>query len=368
MSFLEFDEPKETSSSFLLASNAKDLHQSTNERDAAEEDALMEAFRKDPKAALALAENYLQASQVPKQAMAKFTPVPGFVIETTMTEDWNGIGSAKNSTPFPKDSHVFINVCSSDQLPKPPRATEAEIQKAINAEEDATYQVPFQISSPREYQRAGQKGYLVVDACINSDPYKRAEKDFDFKLYIMELAMEWVEEKCRIKLSRNFELPGIRSKDALPERSVLLPKPSAIQEVEGSPVKPEKIKATSADDRQKSSTGRTDKEVGVFHVPTGGKTDIDLNTRLMPCPRGTLGIIVEVDLPNHNDASGVTLDVVLPDKLVLHSKSRGLEIDQGREYHAEVDMPNEPLDPNSIRAVFNKKRGILRVFTTKLRR
>ena len=47
------------------------------------------------------------------------------------------------------------------------------------------------------------KGYLVVDACIHTEPYRRAEKDFDYKLYIMELAMEWVEEKCRVELSRS---------------------------------------------------------------------------------------------------------------------------------------------------------------------
>lgn len=42
-----------------------------------------------------------------------------------------------------------------------------------------------------------------MDACIHTEPYRRAEKDFDYKLYIMELAMEWVEEKCRVELSRS---------------------------------------------------------------------------------------------------------------------------------------------------------------------
>lgn len=43
----------------------------------------------------------------------------------------------------------------------------------------------------------------MVDACVHTDAYKRTEKDFDYKLYIMELAMEWVEEKCQIELSRS---------------------------------------------------------------------------------------------------------------------------------------------------------------------
>lgn len=46
----------------------------------------------------------------------------------------------------------------------------------------------------------------MVDACVHTDAYKRTEKDFDYKLYIMELAMEWVEEKCQIELSRSMFL------------------------------------------------------------------------------------------------------------------------------------------------------------------
>lgn len=47
------------------------------------------------------------------------------------------------------------------------------------------------------------QAYLVVDACIHTEPYRRTEQDFDYKLYIMELAMEWVEEKCHVELSRS---------------------------------------------------------------------------------------------------------------------------------------------------------------------
>jgi hypothetical protein len=41
------------------------------------------------------------------------------------------------------------------------------------------------------------------------------------------------------------------------------------------------------------------KEVNGTVVPTAGKDDIALRNRQLPCPKGTLGIIVEVDLPNH---------------------------------------------------------------------
>jgi hypothetical protein len=61
----------------------------------------------------------------------------------------------------------------------------------------------------------------------------------------------------------------------------------------------------------------------------------------------------------------VTLDVVLPDRLVIHSKSQGQDIDQGKEYHVEVDLPNEPVDLDAVRAEFNKASKTLRVYTIK---
>ncbi|KAF9996532.1 PIH1 domain-containing protein 1 [Entomortierella chlamydospora] len=372
MSFLDFDNNDTNSSSpFLLPSLASSDSKTSNPnndsenkdaRDAAEEEALLETFKKNPKAALALAESYMNASQKPRQSMTEITPVPGFVVQTQTTKESSKVPLIEtNSTVvFPKDTLVFINVCSSDQMPKPTAATEAEIQKAINAEEGVTYQVPFQLSPPRQYRDSLSKCYLVIDACIHTEPLKRAEKDFDYKLYIMELAMEWAEEKCHIELSRNFQLPSLKSKDELKKRSVILPKPPAIQEVS----------EVIVDSTEKNSGKKTAKDVvvkskeGVIYVPLAGKDDIVPKSRLLPCPKGTMGIIVEFDLPNHKNMNGVTLDVVLPDKLVLHAKSQ----DGGKDYHAEIDLPNEPVDVDAVQAEFSITTKTLRVYTIKKKR
>ncbi|KAG0255886.1 hypothetical protein BG011_004879 [Mortierella polycephala] len=380
MSFLDFETTDSKSSAFLLPSLAgpnpshADPTAAADARDAADEEAILQEFKSNPKAALALAKSYAAAAQAPRQAMTEITPVPGFVLQTLTTKESSKVPiGANKDVIFAKDTLVFINVCSSDLMPKPTKATEAEIRRAINAEEGVNYQVPFQLSPPREYLDSLTKPYLVVDACIHTEPYKRTEKDFDYKLYIMELAMEWVEEKCRIDLSRNFELPNLKSKDELKKRPVILPKPPAIQEVDGA-------------DRNHTTTAITTKNLtatttsavvptnvekmmeDAIIVPTAGKDDIVLMSRLLPCTKGTLGIIVEVDLPNHSSMDGVTLDVVLPDKLVLHSKSQGQGVDQGKEYHVEVDMPNEPLDIDAVYAEFSKPKRTLRVYTLKKKR
>lgn len=70
-----------------------------------------------------------------------------------------------------------------------------------------------------------------MDACINTQPYLRSEKDLDFRLYILELSMEYVEEILSIGLSREFTMPNIKSKGSIPGRVLRLPKPSLISAI-----------------------------------------------------------------------------------------------------------------------------------------
>lgn len=173
MSFLDFDNADSQGSAFLLPSLASTQSpaQSAEARDAADEDALLAEFKSNPKAALALAESYMTASQAPRHAMTDITPVPGFVVQTMTTGESSKVPIESKYVSFGKDTVVFINVCSSDLMPKPSNATEAEIKRAINAEEGTTYQVPFQLSAPREYGDPGKQKrplrlLFIISACM----------------------------------------------------------------------------------------------------------------------------------------------------------------------------------------------------------
>lgn len=74
-------------------------------------------------------------------------------------------------------------------------------------------------------------GALIMDACINTQPYLRSERDLDFRLYILELSMEYVEERTGVKLSREFTMPSIQSKGVIPPRLLRVPKPSIMTAV-----------------------------------------------------------------------------------------------------------------------------------------
>lgn len=161
MSFLDFDDKPTKGSSFLLNTTtpasdtpSKDANNNAT-RDLVDEEALLEEFKKNPKAAMALAESYITAAQGPRQAMTEITPIPGFVVQTRTTKQSNQVPMGNKTIVYPAETVVFINVCSSELMPQPSKATEAEIKRAIQAEEGVTYQVPFQVSSPREYRDSG---------------------------------------------------------------------------------------------------------------------------------------------------------------------------------------------------------------------
>ncbi|KAI1295984.1 hypothetical protein EDD11_007629 [Mortierella claussenii] len=341
MSFLDFDDHSRESS-FLLsgttASSANPPRQGRGSdadlRDAVEEEVLLQKFNENPEAAAALIQSYMRAADAPRESMTEITPEPGFVIKVVIAKNGCKIPmDNQKAVTFPKGTFVYLNICSSDKMPKPTVASEAEIQRALREENGAKYEVPVHISPPRQY------------------------KDSD------------------------FELPHMRSKDELKKRSVILPKAPIIQDMESDKKIEERATATKTSTLPQKSTainsrltstaapakGKAEDVVsgnGIILQPAG-KDDIVLQCRILPCFKGTTGIIVEIDLPNHATTQGVTVDIVSPDKLVVHSSSQRPTIDGGKGYHAEIDLPNEPIDLDSVQAEFNRATRKLRVYTNK---
>lgn len=65
-----------------------------------------------------------------------------------------------------------------------------------------------------------------MDACIHTQPFIRSERDLDFRLYLLELSMEYVEDIVSVSLSREFTMPSAKSIGSIPTRVLRLPKPS----------------------------------------------------------------------------------------------------------------------------------------------
>ncbi|RUS30309.1 pre-RNA processing PIH1/Nop17-domain-containing protein [Jimgerdemannia flammicorona] len=226
------------------------------------DDALVEhfsqEFAKNPEALQQLAAHLVQpigSSDATTARTVEVHPTAGFVCKTATTTE---------TKKHMQGTNVYINVCYAPEIPQPITTTEREIQRALNAEPGAVYQIPLSLGEMRgDANRAG-KPNLVFDACIHTNPYVRAERDLDYRLYVLELAMELVEEKEGVTLSRGnymlaeifvslesclsaipyhiakntfnftfpeFKMPNIKSKGTIPKRVIRLPKPPLVSEL-----------------------------------------------------------------------------------------------------------------------------------------
>ncbi|CAO3620449.1 unnamed protein product [Cunninghamella blakesleeana] len=151
-----------------------------------------------------------------KETTITIQPQPGFVCKTHIIDQKN--------KAFKVDTITYINICHSQQIPEPPLATEGEIQATIMGQlKNPQYHIPISIGQPRKPKETNnKKEILIFDTCIHTQPYIRSEHDLDFRLYILELAFELIEEQNQIELSRDFTMPpNIQVKDGpIPKRII----------------------------------------------------------------------------------------------------------------------------------------------------
>ncbi|KAL5498350.1 hypothetical protein ACEPAH_2492 [Sanghuangporus vaninii] len=133
---------------------------------------------------------------------------------------------------IPVGTKVFLNIAWDRRVPAPPEASEEVVRRAMagadldDDERDGLegYYVPVVVSEPREDLDKSGKPSIVFDCVFSSSLKSRCLKDKEFKLYLIELALEHVEEKAHMTLSRQVGTPNITSKGKLEPRTVLMPR------------------------------------------------------------------------------------------------------------------------------------------------
>jgi hypothetical protein len=145
---LEFDNSKSLSSLMI-----KDLLH--NEQEELSEETFLEELSsqlaENPKAMAALTEQYMKTTRSDGQELEsiQLLPEPGIVVKSRIT--------SSSEKQYRVNSKFFINICYSDKVPSPPpNATETEIRKSMNGEEDSIYRVPTVISNIREDKDKGR--------------------------------------------------------------------------------------------------------------------------------------------------------------------------------------------------------------------
>jgi hypothetical protein len=172
----------------------------------------------------AIAKQLLNSSPKPFEKTLTIQPRAGYSYKTTI--------ESRQKQPQ-QSTHdigckVYINICYSDNLPAPKLASEGDIQKALLAAPGATYQVPLSLGQPRKLAGTKESAKdMIFDACIHTQPFIRSEHDLDFRLYLLELAMEHIEEALCVSLSRQFIMLKVAAKGApIPKRTIHLPESS----------------------------------------------------------------------------------------------------------------------------------------------
>eukprot|EP00003_Mantamonas_plastica_P033132 TRINITY_DN934_c0_g1_i13.p1 TRINITY_DN934_c0_g1~~TRINITY_DN934_c0_g1_i13.p1 ORF type:complete len:506 (+),score=191.71 TRINITY_DN934_c0_g1_i13:902-2419(+) len=162
-------------------------------------------------------------------------PDPGFVVK--VREDVNGQPGGK----------VFINVCQCAKVGHPSRynpetgvVDTSEVLNIAKALKDqsmsANVRVPISLGQPKSDKDAKGSDCLVFDVVFHPDTLTQAEESIDTKYFIIEMALEWIEEKHKLVLERDAKFPKMKYKGSGdPEpHNIRVPKKSKITQLDDS--------------------------------------------------------------------------------------------------------------------------------------
>lgn len=153
-----------------------------------------------------------------KTRPVELTPKSGFCIKTTFEKPPGDGYSLSPQQPGPK---LFVNFGWDSNVPQPPVATEQEIKDAMEARGD--WFVPVLISHLRQTADKAGKPSVVVDAVFHSSLKDRCGIDSEFKMFLIQLAFQHIEQQFDCQLSPSIATPNIVSKGKLDSRTVNIP-------------------------------------------------------------------------------------------------------------------------------------------------
>ncbi|KAK2466606.1 hypothetical protein APHAL10511_000864 [Amanita phalloides] len=155
----------------------------------------------------------------------RLSPSPGFCIKSSTLQD--GVVHIRNEPlRVPKGLKIFVNIAWDQNVPPPPEASKEDIQRAMQGQdidERVEWFVPVVVSEGRNATDKAGKPALVFDCVYNMSLKTWSLADPDFKIYLIELALQRVEAQTSLMLSRQIGTPNISSKGKLKPRTVHVP-------------------------------------------------------------------------------------------------------------------------------------------------
>jgi len=284
--------------------------------------------------------------ELPSQLIS---PQAGFCMKTVKIPEGKDPWLNSNGWP-PGAEKVFLNICYSEKLPDPPDISEEKLVELIQVTEDAEgaegFRVPMSLGEPHAELDKSGKGCTVYDVVISQGFMKKIKEKEIFMSFFMTVALEGLEDKYKINLSRDCKLlKNKKFMGTLPEHNVRTKSKPQIQEVrklmeelkvkDGTKQIPDLQKIQEVGDETKSPA--KEPKFVIFKDPP------DANPNFL---------VVEIQLPGVISAKSLQLDVN-EDTLLLTTRSE--------LYRLHIKYLPFDVIPEETLAQFNKQTSCLTV-------
>lgn len=252
------------------------------------------------------------------------TPNQGFCVKLHRTDE---------------SQKAFINICHTKEIPPPNEISEAELTRILESDDPTSYRIPLSLALPHDEKDKSGKPCMAYDVIINSEFYRKVTKSELFKTFLILLAVQGVEDKYTVRLSRddyvvlqNKKYWGTMPEHYIQDRGTVRPAP-LIDEIE-----PPASASGSQSHSEMMAPAQIDPRVRMNRVEKPGRTLEHL--------------VAEIKLPGVCSVEDISLDLAKDRILLRRSASGEVEVDLYLPLAVNVD---------SARAQFDYKAQALRI-------
>ncbi|KAK7492986.1 hypothetical protein BaRGS_00015716 [Batillaria attramentaria] len=118
----------------------------------------------------------------------KIVPNPGFCVKLKMGDG----------------EKVFLNICHSENVPRPTDLTDAELLKVLESDDLTQFRIPMSIGEPHAEMDKSGSGCTVYDVIVHPDFLQKIQTSDLFKTFFLTVTCEGIEEKNKVQLKRDW--------------------------------------------------------------------------------------------------------------------------------------------------------------------
>ena len=131
-------------------------------------------------------------------------PESGYVVKTRFRPAQDA-----SRTTDSQDKKVFINLCHSPLIPPPPLISDEDLAKALDQGDSESYRIPLSLSPLKKSSDNKGVECVVVDVCVNNGPYEKSKVDRAFRSFLLELSIQWMEQRFNWSVDRSMCLAWV---------------------------------------------------------------------------------------------------------------------------------------------------------------